>query len=713
MMRCLPRSSWLALAASLSFLGALPAPAQVAQRSTAQPPNPPVALTRARVDTMHGLAFSDDYYWLRQKSDPAVRQYLEAENAYAGARLEHTRPLQEQLYTDMLGRIRQTDLSVPYRDNGFLYYSRTEEGKQYPIFCRKRGALTAPEEILIDLNTIVPGTGFRGLGAFTVSDDGNLLAYSLDTTGFRQYTLHVKDLRTGQTLPDRVERTISVVWAADNRTIFYTVEDHAKRSYRLYRHPLGSTADSLVYEERDERFGLGVWRTRSDRYIVLDAGSLTTSEVRVLPAAQPAGQWKVISPRVANREYDIEHRGDRFYIRVNDTGRNFRLVSAPVTEPSRWTEMLPHRDSVMISGTDLFANHMVVYTRRNGLPEFTVTDLRNKASHRVAFPEPAYSAFPSNNAEWNTNVLRYSYQSMVTPGSVYDYDMNRRAATLLKQTDVIGYDRARYQTERTHATARDGARIPISIVYRRGLSRDGRAPMLLGAYGSYGSSQNPSFSSTRLSLLDRGFVVAVAHIRGGGEMGKAWHDKGRMMNKMNTFTDYIDAAEHLVRERYTASDRLIAEGGSAGGLLMGAVTNMRPELFHAVVAHVPFVDVIGTMSDSTLPLTVGEFEEWGNPRVKAEFEYMMRYDPYRNLSRRAYPAMLVKTSFNDSQVMYHEPAKYVARMRVMRTDTNPLLFVTNMGAGHGGASGRYDRLREIALDYAFMIDQVGLARVTP
>jgi oligopeptidase B len=621
--------------------------------------------------------------------------------------------LREQLYKEMLGRIKQTDLSVPFRRGDYFYYSRTVEGQQYPIFARKRGSLDAPEQITVDLNELAKGQTFMSLGAYQVSDDGNLLAFSIDSTGYRQYALRVKDLRTGERLPEAVARVRSVAWAADNRTLFYTVEDSiTKRSHRLYRHVLGSPEHTLLYEEKDERFSVYVSRTRSRELLVMDVGSLTSSEVRILPANNPTGEWKLVSARVPEREYDVDHHGDKLYIRVNDEGRNFRLVTAPVSDPSdeNWTQVIPHRADVMLEGVELFANHLVASERRSALNEITITDLRTGQSHKIAFPEPVYTAFTTSNAEFNTNLLRFSYTSFVTPNSVFDYNMDTRQQTLLKEQPVLGgYDRTRYTSERIYATAKDGTKIPLSLVYRKDVRRDGRAPALLEAYGSYGAPSSVFFSSNKLSLLDRGMVLALAHIRGGGDLGKAWHDAGRMKSKMNTFSDFIAAAERLIDQKYTSRDRLAIQGGSAGGLLMGAVTNMRPDLFKVVISHVPFVDVINTMLDETLPLTVGEFEEWGNPKKKDEYEYMKQYDPYGNLARKDYPAMLVKTSFNDSQVMYHEPAKYVAKLRVLKTDKNPLIFVTNMGAGHGGASGRYDRLREIALDYAFMLWQLGLA----
>lgn len=692
----------------LIFLAVASLPPVVAAQSA-----PPTAERRQHVDTLHGEVRSDDYFWLREKSDPAVRAYLEAENEYANALLAHTKPMQETLYNEMLGRIKQTDLTVPYRDDGYWYYTRTEEGKQYPILVRRRGSMEAPEEKMIDVNELAKGQEFMALGAGTVSDDGHLFAYSTDSTGFRQYLLRVRDLRTGRDLPDRIEKVVSVAWAADNRTLFYTTEDHAKRSSRLWSHRLGETRDSLLYEESDERFGVYVSRSLSGRFVYAYSGSLTTSEIRYIAADAPSAAWRIIAPRKQDREYDVSDHGDRFYIRVNDTGRNFRLAQAPIATPDAeyWTEVIPHREDVMLEDATAFANHMVLYERANGLPRLRIRRYASGETVDIAFPEPVYSAFPSVNREYESKLFRYSYQSLVTPSSVFDYDVETRTSTLLKQQEVLGgYDKSQYASERTFATASDGTRIPISVVYKRTTPRDGTAPVLLGGYGSYGSSSNVGFSSNRLSLLDRGVVVATAHIRGGGDMGKAWHDAGRMQNKINTFTDFIAAGEHLVKERYGAQNRLVIEGGSAGGLLMGAVTNMRPDLFRAVVSHVPFVDVINTMLDESLPLTVGEFEEWGNPRKPEEYAWIKRYDPYANLARKAYPAMLVKTSFNDSQVMYHEPAKYVARLRTLKTDANPLLLVTNMGAGHGGASGRYDRLREIALDYAWMLEQMGAAR---
>jgi oligopeptidase B len=674
---------------------------------------PPEAGKAPKVDVVHGDKRVDDYYWLREKSNPDVRAYLEAENAYADAVMKPTEAFQQALYKEMLARIKETDLSVPYRKGEYFYYARTEEGKQYPIYCRKKGSVEGKEEVILDLNQLATDKEFLGLDAFAVSDDGNLLAYSTDTTGFRVYTLFVKDLRTGEVLADRAEDVGEVAWAADNKTLFYTTKDAAKRSYRLWRHKLGPTKDDLLFEEKEEMFSVGVLRSRSRAYLFMTTASLTTSEVSYLPADQPQGEWKLIEPRQAGHEYYADHHGERFYIRSNATGRNFALLSAPASDPKRgnWKEVIPHRPEVMLRDMDFFRDYYVLLERENGLPQLRVTDFATGKWRNIPFPEPAYNASPDENHEFEATGYRYAYQSLVTPKSVFEYDFAKGESKLLKETPVLGgFDRKNYESERIFVTAADGARIPVSLVYRKGWKRDGSHPLYLYGYGAYGYSLPVNFGSNRVSLLDRGFAYAIAHIRGGGEMGKPWHDAGRMMNKKHTFTDFIAVAEHMVKEKYTSSDRLIIEGGSAGGLLMGAVTNMRPDLFKAVVSKVPFVDVINTMLDDSLPLTVGEFEEWGNPDKRDEYEYMKTYCPYSNLAAKNYPSMLVRTSFNDSQVMYWEPAKYVARMRTLKTDKNPLLFKTLMVAGHGGRSGRYDYLHDVAFDYAFMLGQVGIVK---
>jgi oligopeptidase B len=679
-------------------------------------PAPPVAKKVPRVTRIHGHVLRDDYAWLREKKSPEVISYLEAENAYTQAVMKPSEALQQRLYEEMISHVQETDEQPPYRDHGWFYYSRTEKGKQYPILCRKKGQVSAPEEVMLDLNQLAKGEKFLSLGEAQVSDDGNLLAYATDVTGFREYTLRVKDLRTGQVLADTMEKTGAVVWAADNKTLFYTVEDAAKRSYRVYRHVLGTPVkdDVLTYEEKDERFRVNLYRSRDLELVFLASGSHTTRESRYLPAAQPTGEWKVILPRQQDIEYAVEHRAGELYLRINDTGRTFRLVKAPLSNPAdkkAWTELLPSRPEVALSGVELFRDFYVLYTREDGLPRLRVVDFATGKETAIPFPEPTYHAAPSINAEFDATVVRYSYQSLVTPQSTFDYDVKTGESTLVKQTRIPGgFDRSHYASERVFATAKDGTRVPVSLVYRKDLKKaDGSNPLYLYGYGSYGSPMFVGFNATRmLPLLDRGVVVALAHIRGGGDLGRPWHDAGRMLNKRNTFTDFIDVAEHLVAKKYGARGKIAIEGASAGGLLMGAVVNLRPDLFRVVVSRVPFVDVLNTMLDASLPLTVGEYEEWGNPNNKAEFDYMRTYSPYDNLAKKAYPAMLVETSLNDSQVMYWEPAKYVAKLRTLKTDKNPLLLRTNMAAGHGGASGRYDRLKELAFGQAFILTQLGV-----
>jgi oligopeptidase B len=679
-----------------------------------QAATPPVALQHPTILSKHGDTRVDDYAWLRNKQDPAVLDYLQAENAYAEALTKPLQPFEDVLYREMVGRIQETDLSVPYRLRNWLYYSRTEAGKQYPILCRKSAAdgETASEHILLDINKLAEGKSFMAIGAVALSENDRLYAFTTDVTGFRQYTLRIKDLHTGKLLPVRRQRVTSVAWTADNKTLFYTTEDKVtKRSNQLWKHVLGQKRDTLIYEEKDERFRVHVHRTRSRAYVLLSSSSHTASEVRYLATSRPNSRWRLVLKRRANIEYDVDHHGDRFYLRINDTGRNFRLVSALIVDlkPENWQEIVPHRTDVMLEDIDLFQHYRVLHERDRGLAQLVITDLESGVTHRIAFAEPAYSLSGEANPEWETRTFRYAYESMTTPDTVYDYNMATRERLLLKRRPVLGdFDPTHYVTERRTARAQDGMEVPVSLVYRKGIRHDGSAPLWLEGYGAYGYPNDVYFSSNRLSLLDRGVIYAVAHIRGGGDLGKAWHDAGRMLHKMNTFTDFIAVAEALMRERYTSSDRLAISGGSAGGLLMGAVTNMRPELFSVVLTHVPFVDVLSTMLDASLPLTVGEYEEWGNPHIKQYYQYMRQYSPYDNIASQAYPAMLVKTSLNDSQVMYWEPAKYVARLRAMRTNTSPLLLVTNMGAGHGGASGRYDHLHEIAYDFAFVLDQLGI-----
>jgi oligopeptidase B len=682
---------------------------------TSTPPSPPVAKKVPRTTEVNGHTMVDNYFWLREKTNPEVRAYLEAENSYTDAVMKSTEAFQKRLYDEMLSRIKENDVDVPYKDGDYFYYSRTEAGKQYGIRCRKKGSLDAPEEVVLDVNEMAKGQIFMAVGAYTVSTDGNLLAYSTDNTGFRQYVLAVKDLRTGKVFSDHAEKVGSVVWANDNKTLFYTVEDAAKRQYRLYRHTVGTIgADDVVYEEKDERFGVHLQKSLSKAYIFLISGSHTTSEVRYISAAQPMADWKVMEPRKQDVQYYPDHNGDFFYLRVNDTGRNFRMVKAPTSDPrsQNWQEVVAHRPAVMLDETEFFKNYYVLYERENGLPQISVTDLSNGESKRIRFPEPAYDVSGYINRVYDTTKFRYAYQSAITPLSIFEYDMGSSVSVLLKQREIPGgYDQTRYQVEQIYATAADGVKIPISVVHLKGVKLDGTGPLYLYGYGSYGVSIDVNFNPALFSMVDRGVVAAVAHIRGGGEMGKAWHDDGRMMHKKNTFTDFVACAEFLVAQGYGSKDKLVIEGRSAGGLLMGAVLNLRPDLFKAALVGVPFVDVMNTMLDESLPLTVGEFEEWGNPKEKPAFDYMITYSPYDNVEAKAYPTMLVKTSFNDSQVMYWEPAKYVAKMRALRTDHNVLIMKTNLSpAGHGGASGRYDRIKEASFDYAFILTQMGITQ---
>jgi oligopeptidase B len=686
-------------------------------------PDSPIARKIHTESPLHGVVLTDDYAWLRDKQDAEVTAYLEAENAYAEAYMAPLAGLREELYQEMLSHVKQTDVSVPFRDGTWWYYTRTEEGSQYPIHCRTHGSPSAtedtPEQVILDGNQLAQGHAFFAIGATDITDDGRWVAYTTDTTGFRQYTLHIKDLVTGETLAGEVERVGSAVWAADNQTLFYTVEDEEqKRQFQLWRHARGTphSSDVLVYQDDDERFNLGTGRTRDGRYLIMESASHITSESWFLAADNPTSAFTVISPRQDEHEYSVDHRNGLWFIRTNDGGRNFRLVTAPVATPSRehWTERIPHRDAIMLEDVDLFANFFVACEREDGLPRLRVWRFSGDAPEaaltaEIAFPEPAYSAHPHINRIFETTTFRYAYQSLVTPASVYEYDTTTAVSTLLKQLEIPGgFDRTLYASERVQATAPDGVKVPVSLVYRKDKREPGRNPLYVYGYGSYGYSLPLGFSSNRLSLLDRGVVMAYAHIRGGGDLGKPWHDAGKMLVKRNTFTDFIAAVEHLTATGYGDPNRVAVEGGSAGGLLMGAVVNLRPDLFRAVLSHVPFVDVMNTMLDATLPLTVPEYEEWGDPNESAFFHYMLSYSPYDNLKPGSYPAMLVKTSLHDSQVMYWEPAKYVAKLRTLKTDNSPLLLVTNMQAGHGGASGRYDYLKEIAFDYAFLLRELGI-----
>ncbi len=687
--------------------------------------SPPEARRDTTTLSLHGQMLSDDFAWMRDKSSPEVLAYLEAENAYTAQEMVRTELLQARLYAEMLSHIKETDESVPHPYKGWWYSTRTVEGKQYAIYCRRKAPeddrfdTEADESVLLDVNELAEGQAFMSVGGMTISPDGWLLAYSTDNAGFRQYTLHLRDLRTGKDLTDSVQRVGSIAWAADGETLFYTTEDEVtKRQDKVWRHQVGTATESdvLVYEEADERFNLGVGKTRDGLFLLLEAGSHTTTETRFLDASNPTGEFQVIAPRRDEQEYTVDHRDGQFYIRVNDTGKNFRVVTAPVTSPGReqWTELIAEQADAPLEDFDLFSTFCVCSRRRAGLTTLEVVPILEQRQlgdiQQIAFPEPAYTAASHVNREFDTKVFRYSYQSLVSPASVYRYDLDTGTSTLLKEQEVPGgFDRNLYASERLWVTARDGVQVPVSLVYRRDLfAKDGTNRLYVYGYGSYGYPLPVGFSSTRLSLLDRGLVLTYAHIRGGGEMGDAWHDAGKMMVKRTTFSDFVEVTEALLMQRYGDPARVAIEGGSAGGLLMGAVVNMRPDLFRAVLSHVPFVDVMNTMLDASLPLTVAEYEEWGNPNEAEAFAYMRSYSPYDNLAEGAYPAMLVKTSLNDSQVMYWEPAKYVAKLRGLKTNKTPLLLHINMDAGHGGASGRYDYLKEIAFDYAFLLRELGV-----
>jgi oligopeptidase B len=672
----------------------------------------PVAKRIQKVDTLHGEILRDDYYWLRGKKNPDVRRYLEAENAYTEASLAHTQTLRDSMYREMVGRMKETDLSVPWRYRGYWYYSRTEKGKNYPIYCRKRGSLDAREEVILDQNQLAEGKAFHALGGFDVSPDGNLLIYLEDTTAFREYTLHVKDLRTGSRLPGSIPHVWNgTAWANDNRTFFYTRPDSAKRPHQIWRHQLGTNAveDVKVFQEDSVLYNAGVARSRSGKYVFIGSQGFRSSEWRVVPTARPAETPRVLLPRRPDVLYTPDHVPGRFLILTNDGATNFRIVSTPEgdTLSAAWRDWQPASDSVFIEGLDVFRTHVVVSERTGSLRRLRVVRLADRATHFVTFPDPAYSVIPMENHDFEAPALRFSYSALTTPDQIVEYDLAKRTRRVLKQKEIpSGFDKRGYELRRVTARARDGEQVPVTILLPRNFPMDGSRPFLLYAYGSYGYTIDPDFDTTVLSLVDRGFGYAIAHIRGGQEMGRRWYDDGKMMHKKNTFNDYIDVAEYLVRERYTSRERLVANGASAGGLLMGVVATWRPDLFRAVVADVPFVDVINTMLDASLPLTAQEWEQWGNPRDPEHYAYMKSYSPYDNVAAQDYPALLVTTSFNDSQVMYWEPAKWVAKLRATKRGSSPLYLRTNFAGGHGGSSGRYDRLKELAYEYAFMVDAV-------
>lgn len=678
----------------------------------------PSAPKRPYEITQHGQTRIDNYYWMRDRTDPEVLKYLHAENDYLEEIMGHTKSLQETLYAETKSRLKETDSTVPEKRGEYFYYSRNEEGKQYPIYCRKKGSLDSSEEILLDQNILAGGKSFCSVGALTVSPDGNKLAYSLDVEGGEVYTLYVKDLMTGVLYPESIPNTYSSVyfhtgveWANDNQTLFYLTMDESERPFKVFRHRIGDDPgqDGLVFHEKDEAYFLFILKTRDDQYILTNHHSTRAMEMRFLSADQPESELKILSPRKEGVEYLAAHHEGFFFVVTNDQAENFKLMKASINalENESWEETIPHREDVLIDYVDTFKDYLIVYERRNGLRQIRISPFGAMSNVRyIEFPEPAYSVEPENNPEFDTNVLRFTYSSPVTPHSVIDYHMDTGQWELIKQDIPSGYDRTQYLTERIHAMAIDGKQIPMTIVYKKDLKKNGNNPTLLYGYGSYGSVIDADFNSQRLSLLDRGFVFAIGHIRGGSDLGRAWYESGRMLNKKNSFTDFIDCAEHLIQEGFTSNKKLAILGGSAGGLLVSACLTMRPDLFQAVINKVAFVDVVTTMSDPTIPLTSLEWDEWGNPQVREHFEYMLSYSPYDNVRPTAYPHMLITTGLNDPRVAYWEPAKFAAKLREMKTDNNLLLLHTNYEAGHAGASGRYDHLREVAIDFAFLIDRL-------
>jgi len=675
---------------------------------------PPVAEKIPKELTIHEHTRVDNYYWLNERENPKVIDYLKAENEYKEAVMKHTEEFQETLFNEIVGRIKKTDMSVPYKESGYYRYSRYVEGNEYPIYCRKKGSLEADEEILLNVNEMAEGYDYYSVAGYSVSSNNNLIAFGVDTVSRRKYTIYFKNLTTEEMFLDKIPNTTGrAVWANDNKTVFYSIKDKTLRSYKILKHVLGTdvSSDKEVYHEKDVTFSTYIYKTKSKKYLIIGCGSTLSSEYRFLDASEPDGKFKIIQTRERDLEYSVDHFKNKFYIRTNYKAKNFRLMETSVckTTKENWKEVIPHREDVLLQGYEIFKDFLVVNERKKGLPNIRIIRWDKKGEHYLNFGEETYSARISTNPEFDTDLLRYSYTSLTTPGSVFDYNMNTREKKLLKQQEVLGdFDSANYFAERLYATAKDGTKVPISLVYRKGLEKNGDSPLLLYGYGSYGASMNAGFRSDRLSLLDRGFVYAIAHIRGGQEMGRYWYEEGKLLKKKNTFTDFIACAEHLIAEKFTNSNKLFAIGGSAGGLLMGAIANMQPDLFKGIIAAVPWVDVVTTMLDDSIPLTTAEYDEWGNPNDKEYYDYMLSYSPYDNVEAKDYPAMLATTGLHDSQVQYFEPAKWVAKLRDLKTDNNILLLHTNMEAGHGGVSGRFRRYRETAMEYAFMLDLIGI-----
>ncbi len=707
------------LIAALLMSACNPAKDETVQ-SGATPPTAekrPDTLTGNRIDNYYWMKLTDEQKNAEEKDEQTqkVINYLNAENDYLKTSMAHTEALQKKLYDEIVGRIKQTDESVPYKDNGYWYYSRFEEGQEYPIYCRKKGTMEATEEILLNVNEMAKGHDYYQVGGLRVSEDNKLLAYGVDTVSRRRYTIYVKDLATGKLIDEPIVNTTGgITWANDNKTFFYSRMDSVTLLPKwIVKHKLGTAPkqDVVVYEEQDETFYSYIYKTKSNKFLVIGGQSTLTNDYQILDANTPDGKWKNFTPRERGLEYSFDHYQDKFYIVTNWDALNFKLMETPdtKTEKSNWKEKIAHRNDVLLEDIDIFKNYLVVSERSKASTNLRIIDQKTNEEHYLDFGEPAYTLYSSTNLEFDTDLLRYGYTSLTTPNSTYDYNMKTRERKLLKQQEVVGgYNPTDYQTERLWATADDGTQIPMSIVYKKGIKKEGTNPTLLYGYGSYGASMDPTFSSTRLSLLNRGFVYAIAHIRGGQEMGRQWYEDGKMFKKKNTFTDFIDCAEFLIEEKYTAPEHLYATGGSAGGLLMGAIVNMRPELFHGVIADVPFVDVVTTMLDESIPLTTGEFDEWGNPKNPESYMYMLEYSPYDQVKPQNYPNMMVTTGFHDSQVQYWEPAKWVAKLRELKTDNNILLLRTNMETGHGGTTGRFKVYEEVAQEYAFILDLAGI-----
>jgi oligopeptidase B len=707
----------LTLRLVVAFLAALLLLGGTACQKADVGPKPPVAEKTGKVLTAHGQTRIDYYYWLRERDNPKVLEYLKAENNYLRAVMKPMEALEKTIYQEMIGRIKQTDMSVPYRSEGYYYYTRYEEDKEYPVYCRKKANMEAAEEVLLNVNDMAEGYAYFQVAGFTVSSDNTLIAYGVDNVSRRLYTMHFKNLATGEVLPDQIPNTIGeAAWANDNKTVFYTVKDVTTlRPYIIMKHVLGTpvSGDKEVYVESDETFEIAAYKSKSKKFLIIASESTLSSEYRFLDADKPDGEFRVIQPRENDLEYHVEDFKDKFYIRTNYQAKNFRLMETPVdkTTKENWTEIIPNRDDVLLEGFELFNNFLVAEERKSGLIQLRVISWKDKSEHYLDFGEQTYAASMGDNPEFDTDWLRYDYGSLTTPDSVYDYNMATQEKKLLKQQEVLGgFKPENYHAERLLATASDGVKVPISLVYRQGTQKNGDNPLLLYGYGSYGASTDADFNSARLSLLDRGFVYAIAHIRGGQEMGRAWYEDGKLLTKKNTFTDFIACAEFLFAERYTRPEKLFAQGASAGGLLMGAVINMRPDLFRGVIAGVPYIDVITTMLDPSIPLTTSEYDEWGNPNNKEYHDYMLSYSPYDNVEAKKYPALFVTTGLHDSQVQYFEPAKWVAKLRAMKTDKNPLVLYTNIDAGHGGASGRFRRYRVIAMEYAFILELAGIKK---